>query len=236
MKTAIYIKSFPKDFPWLAYCLRSIEKFATGFSEVVVEIPIGSRLPLTKERVVYSKEYGNGYLLQQARKMYADKHVPTADHILFIDSDAVFNQPVTPESFMTDGKVNWLMTPRAQLEKAVPWFPVMQAFLGRRPEFEFMRCLPCVIPAWLPQEIRAFCRSKHRVELEQYIMSKKEFTEFNVFGHYLWEFHRDRIHWINTDDGTPAPKILQHWSWGGLTPAIKKTLDGLLYPRKEGTP
>lgn len=228
MKTAIYIKSYPKDFQWLTYCLRSIYKFASGFSEIVVEIPTGTHLPLTAEKIIHSPEYGNGYLLQQSRKMHADLHAD-ADFILFMDSDAAFTVPVTPESFKTDDKVHWMYTPRAQLEAAVPWFPVMEKFLGRRPKFEFMRRLPQCVPRHLLREIRAFCQSRHGQALESYIMSSAMFSEFNVMGFFMHEFHRDQAIWLNTDDGMSPATLVQHWSYGGLTPEIRKTLDGILY-------
>ena len=39
MKTSILVVSYLQDLPWLTHCLRSIEKFATGFHETVVLVP-----------------------------------------------------------------------------------------------------------------------------------------------------------------------------------------------------
>src|SRR6478736_3601571 len=101
MKVSIFIKSYPGDYEWLGHCLKSIQRFATGFSEVVVALPEEHPLPLTSERVVYVKEWGArrlgaptiGYYHQMFVKMCADIHCPDADAILYLDSDCVINRP-----------------------------------------------------------------------------------------------------------------------------------------------
>ena len=40
MKVSILIVTYGKDFHWLKWCLKSIEKFSTGFHELVVAIPM----------------------------------------------------------------------------------------------------------------------------------------------------------------------------------------------------
>ena len=50
--TDIFIKTYPGDFIWLEYCIRSIEKFVTGFRDIVIitdsgtELKIDSNLPI----------------------------------------------------------------------------------------------------------------------------------------------------------------------------------------------
>src|SRR4029077_1542764 len=109
MTCSILVKSFPKDFGWLSYCLKSIHKFASGFEEVVVIIPDDCDLPLTAERLVKVHEpgpsatnaghHGTGYAYQQVVKMNSDKYC-TSDFILHIDSDTIFTRPVKPKDFL----------------------------------------------------------------------------------------------------------------------------------------
>jgi hypothetical protein len=228
--TSLFIKSYRGDFRWLTYCLRSIQKFATGFQEIVIVIPDTDNLDhLTAERVVKVKESGTPYLFQQVVKMYADTYTD-ADFISFVDSDCIFVEPVTPETFMTDGKVNWLYTPWEHIPEDVKWREVMQKCLGEDPPAEMMRRHPQMIPRWALEEFRGFVAQKHGVSLEHYILSQpgRSFSEFNVCGFYLWLYHHDKIHWINTEDYLPPTVLSQYWSWGGITPEIEAEVKTLL--------
>lgn len=233
MTTAIFIKSYRNDFKWLSGCLRSIQKFATGFSEIVIAIPDTDSLDhLTAERVVKVKESeGRGYMFQQSVKMLADAFTD-ADHILLVDSDCLFTAPVTPESFLTDGKPNWLHTPWANVgdDAKRAWGEVMRKCVGENPPSEFMRRLPQIVPRWALEEFRGFIAKKHGVSLEYYIMNQpgRHFSEFNCLGFFLWLNHHDKINWINTDDGVPPTVVRQFWSWGGVTPEIKEERKAIL--------
>lgn len=232
MTTAIFIRSYSKDFPWLSYALRSIQKFATGFSETVIVIPDTDDLPgLTAERVVKVKDTMPGYMAQQNSKLHADLY-SDADFFLYVDSDCVFTEPVTPETFLTEGKVNWLHTPfeRVGEDARRAWFEVMRKCLGEEPPSEFMRRHPQLIPRWALQEFRGFVVEKHGVSLEHYIASQPlgAFSEFNCIGHYLWLHHHEKIHWLNTDDGVPPTVLDQRWSHGGVTPEIREQMERTL--------
>jgi Family of unknown function (DUF6492) len=229
--TALFIRSYSKDFPWLAYCLRSIQKFATGFSEIVIVIPDTDSLDhLTVEKVFKEKETMDGYMMQQASKMSADTYTE-ADFICFVDSDCCFVEPVTPETFMTAGRVNWLYTPWSKIaeETRVVWQEVMKRCIGEEPPAEFMRRHPQVIPRWALQEFRGFVAEKHGVSLEHYISVQpgKCYSEFNTIGFFLWLHHHEKIHWMNTEDFLPPTVLLQKWSWGGLTPEIRAELEAI---------
>jgi hypothetical protein len=229
--TAIFIRSYRGDFPWLAYCLRSIQKFATGFSEIVIVIPDTDNLDhLTAERVVKEKEVMEGYMQQQSTKMLADTFTD-ADFICFVDSDCVFTEPVTPETFMTDGKVNWLHTPWSKIADgpARVWRAVMQKCIGEDPPAEFMRRQPQIIPRWALQEFRGFIAEKHGVSLEHYIKTQpgRFFSEYNTIGFYLWLHHHEKIHWMDTEEYLPPAVLIQKWSWGGLTPEIRAELEAI---------
>ena len=231
MTTAIFIKSYPKDFEWLRYCLKSINKFATGFSEIVLVIPEGTDYPGTAERVVKVEEKAPGYMWQQVCKMYADQYT-TADNISFVDADCVFTEPVTPETFMTDGKPDWLHTPWEKIAATTraAWGDVMRRCIGQEAPAEFMRRHPQLIPRWALQEFRGFVADRHGVSLEHYIMNQPSghFSEFNCIGFYLWLCHHDKIHWMNTEDYLPPTVLTQRWSHGGITPEIRAEIEAVL--------
>ena len=69
----IMIRSYWRDFAWLEYCLRSIERYCTGFRAVIVAIPKKSvpwlrrHRPLPSHvRLVVCPDYDDDYLGQRS--------------------------------------------------------------------------------------------------------------------------------------------------------------------------
>jgi hypothetical protein len=220
--------------------LRSIVKFASGFSETVVLIPDDSDLKLTQERVVKVHEpagnnqmHGAGYVMQQVFKMNADKYC-TSDFICHMDSDTVFTKPVTPKDLMVDGKPLWLMTPFVEImptDKNLPaHFESIKAFSGIPPEFEYMRRHSQVIPRWAYGCFRDYVQQIHGQSFEQWAMAQKfrGVTEFNLIGQFLHREFPNFIHFHDTRFGIPESYVHQEWSWNGLTADMVDTFEKIL--------
>jgi hypothetical protein len=96
----IFIKTYPPDFVWLRYCLRSIAKFAHGFNRVVVvtpePLPQDDPIWTLPQVFVVKEEAADGYLSQQLFKLNAHQFCQS-DYILHTDSDTIFTEPVTPQ-------------------------------------------------------------------------------------------------------------------------------------------
>lgn len=233
MTTDLFVKSFSNDYEWLKYCLRSIQRFATGFRRVVVVVPQGEKPPTgTAEVVFHVAEYGEPYDFQQVIKMHAD-HFTDAEFICVTDSDTIFTRPVRPEDFIADQRrVRWLYTPYVSLsgDDSQTWKKVTEKFIGHEVGFEFMRRQPFTIPRWALQELRAWCHKVHGVTLERYIMTQpnREVSEFNFLGAYLWFYHRDKVEWQNTDEEMGTVFTHQSYSWGGFNPDLVKHLEAAL--------
>ncbi len=210
MTCDILIKTCKRDAPYHEHCLASIEKFCSGFRRVVV----------------VEGEHPPGYLHQQVVKMRADLHTD-ADFTLVTDSDTLFAMPVTPETFFTGDKVNWIVTPWDAEMLANPgtktWYDVMGQFHGKVPPFEFMRRQPFMLPRWLTKDLREWCEFQHSKDIEDYVMEKGVFSEFNVLGHHAWLFHRDKFNWIDTSiEVLPPPVTFQMWSHDPIEKNIKE--------------
>lgn len=230
----IFIKTREHDFPWLEWCLKSISRYATaqnGFGKVII-------LSETKPQGKFTEfdELGGsngfswnlapdkdpGYLWQQVCKLRADQFTD-ASFILFDDSDTIFTRPITPDDFIRNGKPIWQYTPldQARSDQQI-WVPVMEKFLGRRPQHEFMRRHPFIVPRWAFEEFRTFCKYRHGCNLEDYIMGQAVpgsptalvFSEWNCLGFFLWEYHRDKVEWILDADAGPAC-VYQGFTHGG---------------------
>ena len=223
--TAIVIKTYPKDYGWLAYCLKSIAKYCTGFSEVIVIRPREHPLGLTAETEV-PVDIPEGYLSQQVCKLNADLHTK-ADFVLHVDSDMVFTRPVTPDYFFHEGKPVWVTGSFDSISKKA-WFHVMAKCLQACPPAEFMRKCAIIAPRWIYAEFRKFIEATHNMTMEAYIMSQPghEFSEYNCLGFYAHLHHPEAFHWVDLDkEPTPDWPFVQKWSWGGLTPEIRAELE-----------
>lgn len=242
--TDIFIKSYPKDYEWLNYCLRSIDKHASGFRNVVLYLPDhgdGLVIPLGLQgrlNIKCGADSQPGYLWQQVVKLDADA-ATDADFILYMDSDCIFTRDVTPEDFIKDGKPVWGYAKADAIrdDQRKTWFPVMEKFLRKTPEAEFMRRHPFCVHRSMLQDVRQYCRYAHGTELSAYIMAQAKpgnplhlgFSEWNCLGFFLHEFHRDKVHWVEQGSAEWAPECVhQEWSHGGLTNEIRAKLEAML--------
>jgi FkbM family methyltransferase len=124
------------------------------------------------------------------------------------------------------------MTPYEGL--TVPWREPTEKFLGEPVEFEFMRRAPVLIPRWAYAELEAFCQRQHGCHVGDYIGRQplRAFSEYNAMGAFLYRYHRDKFHWIDTsatpESEWPELTVKQCWSYGGLTDEIRAEFDRIL--------
>lgn len=233
MTTDLFVRSYDGDSEWLKYCLRSIQRFATGFRRTIVVVPCGHNPPTGTSEVVFKvADIGEQYVQQQSDKMHAD-HFTDAEFVLYTDSDTIFTRPVCPSDFIADNRrPRWLYTPYSSINSGdgQTWKPVTQKFIGQPVELEYMRRHPFCISSALLKEFRAWIHRTHGVSMERYFMSQpyRECSEFNFLGAYLWFYHRDKVEWINTDEDIGTVFVHQSWSHGGLSDAIRADLERAL--------
>lgn len=232
MQVSIFIKSYRNDFKWLKYCLRSINKFYTGWDEIVIAVPERDRREieswgLTNERIVVVPEYGEGYLYQQVAKLQAYKYC-NGQFIQFVDSDIVFTEPLHVDFFFRDGHPIILKTryDGKRLGGAECWKDITEKALGYPVEFEYMR-RNCLVYHRSTLELI----SRSYPALEKYVMKQpnRAFSEFNFMGAFVEKFHSAGYKFLDTDkEEIPPQPWTQYWSWGGLNEETINQLEGLL--------
>lgn len=228
MTTAIFIKTWSGDLPWLEYCLHSIRKHSSGISEVVIAADLScieDVFPIAGDAKVYPvADWDNGYIQQQWVKINADLYTD-ADQILFVDSDCVFHTPFTPESFMRENKPVLMKTRYGNLGGAEAWHVITERFCGWPIEFEYMRRLPWMYRADSLKNFRAMF-----TDLYHHLRSLKDrsFSEFNALGAFIERFESEKYYVTDTEVWIPDSVAKQFWSWGGITPAIKSEIEGYL--------
>jgi len=235
MTCDIVIRSYYKDFRWLDWCLRSIERFCIGFGHAILVVPEASRerldwLGLSGDRTITCPDYADDYLGQQVTKLYADRF-SDADYICHVDSDCVFVQPVRPDTLFEQGLPRLTMVPYRTLDRHVPWRGLTERFIGAPVEYEFMRSPPYMFPRWLYPALRRHVRALHGVTAEHYVLSQppRGFSEINALAAYAYVHERDAFTWIDLSRAS-APEALcrAYWSWGGIDAGTEAELEALL--------
>jgi len=203
MRTAIFIRSYAKDAPWLEYALWSIQRFAKGFAYVVVTVPQYDRdifLPIVgrwSARLHAAFESPNkGMLHGEMRLCHADELCADADFILFMDSDCIFVEPACPSDYFVGGKPVLVCErydklfaspdPGAQAA-ARQWRPAVQQALGFAPTHETMRRHPAVFHNGLFAPFRAAVAQQTGKPFDEYVLSCRNeypqtFAEFDSLG------------------------------------------------------
>lgn len=229
MKTSILIVSYLKDRLYLELNLRSIEKFAKDFKEVVVLVPqeeyksfadLPSKYPITLVYYFRNCPQAQWHLMHQLQKCRADSWCPECDFVLHTDSDCMFTETVYPTDYFEHGKPVMLYESYSKLPSGSPWRAVTSAVLKRPVDHEFMRRHPQVNPVGIYSALRDRIEELHGMGFDEFVMSRKPdfpwgFTEHNIIGafafnHTEWQH---RYHWHDVSvDGTPKEKLIQFWS------------------------
>ena len=232
----IFIRSYQGDLGWLQHCLRSIQKFVTGYTEVVVVVPADQKPAFDQANmpVKVCGIWSNDYLGQQITKIHADTYCQPG-LITFVDSDCMFNGPMDLKELVDQ---TWrpiaLKTPYSKMSgQDQCWKEPTERALGMAVEFEFMRRLPITYKSeHLAQFRQWFLGQGDCISIEQYVLTKvqgREFSEFNAVGAWLHAFKHDEYKWLDTEkEELPKTVVDQHWSWGGMTPEIVAKAESLL--------
>lgn len=233
MNTHILIFSCIHDLPYLEYCLRSIDKFATGFSGVTVMIAKSEaegfvgltpkwKFPLTIKTYDAPEDRRFGHIAHQGEKCRADLYVPHGtDLVLFTDSDCIFTAPVTPETYMVDG-LPVLLIERYDSITGCPWKAPTDEIMGRSCDFEAMRRHPAVHWVEMFKDLRAHVERVQNMDFMPFVMTRKPdfpwgISEFNLMGSFV--LHGEWIgkyHLVDLTGGKPHPEsskyLMQFWS------------------------
>lgn len=229
MNASIFIKTCSKDLEWLNFCLKSIRKFGSGFSGVVIAADDDCQGLIEKitenERIVFCGMHHNGYIQQQLVKLRAAGYLPESEAVLFVDSDVVFYDRFSPESFMANGKPFLMKTQYGDLGGAEAWKPITEKFVGFQVNYEYMRRMPLM---YRVSSLESFCRvyGNRLKSLEE--MTTRDFSEFNALGAFIEKHESHLYEIIDTSVSIPPAVAKQYWSWGGISDEIRSEIEGFL--------
>ena len=75
--TDIFIKTYPGDFIWLKYCIRSIEKFVTGFRNIIIVTDSG-----TEFKGIFHKWLYDNNVLQRVAEPKRHQQMANVDNLI----------------------------------------------------------------------------------------------------------------------------------------------------------
>lgn len=207
--TEILIVTYRKDFPWLMYCLRSIQRFCKGFSRVVILVPQGDvdllfQMMATEktdnpELLIHVKDYyetpGKGMVQHMAMMAKADQFVlPDTKYVLHCDADCIFKMPTTPEHYFWNDKPYQIIRtwdslttedPRVPGSKVVSdclqWRQPTAIQLGFDSPFYTMCMNTAVFPIGFYKRYRDHIENVHRRDFDQVILAgRNEFPQTSM--------------------------------------------------------
>jgi hypothetical protein len=235
MKVSIHCVTVGKHFYYLKYMLRSVEKFASGFTELVILCPTVDRgeMELMQRQyhgsiplwVHYFDEWpGKGFLHHEYLVMCAEQHC-RGDFIQHMDSDHVFIEPTMPDDNFVDGKpilVYWDFESLIKVQGNMKyWQENSERAFGVKDEYEFMRRAPIIHARETYPASRAEIEHHVRTPLDLFVRSQRNefpqgFCEYGSLGSTAWRKLHDRYHWVNQpmvgELKSPGGKIRQAWS------------------------
>lgn len=242
----IFIKTYHKDFQWLKYCLKSIDKFASGFRNIIIVSDNDDHLipndylisnckvfyvSIPKKQPIYV-DHGIGYLWQQCIKLswynYTD-----ADAVLVMDSDEMFTCPTNPEHFKSHFKFNWFYRDWKDAGSGICWKESTDKLLQIDTAYEAM----CITGFILCRDTtialkNALCSIHGTNDIWEVLLKYNMTTmsEFNVFGSFVHHFDRKEYSQIYDKDLSKYHNItiLKSWSWGGLNKEDIETRNKIL--------
>ena len=231
---SVFIRTYEGDLDWFKYCLASLHRNLTGWDEIVICIPEGQEHKLrglvTDEKVVTCPVYADDYIGQQISKLQAHRHV-RGELVLFVDSDLVFHPGAQVANYLQADKPVILKESYARLVARHPelnlrkWQDVVKLVCGTKPTHEYMRRAPQLFLASTLRNLEAAFPGMEAHALRQPF---RLFSEFNVLGYFAERNEPGRYVFIDLEkEALPASQATQHWSWGGITPAVFAELVGL---------
>lgn len=235
MNAEILVVTFNRDFAYLPWLFRSIAKFCKGFViRVLVPTPDHAQTDAFVHRFLlekgieasvqsYDEWPGVGFLHHMAQIMRADEWCPAADFIAHMDADCIFTAPVTPETYIKNGKpymrYEYFSKLGVRHPGAAAWQAPTQACLPFLVTKETMRCHPGVFHRGLYAEARRQMEIKVQQPWDDYIKKQRNefpqsFCEFVTLGNVALHCFPDKYEPVEQsgDRVTPDNHVQQFHS------------------------
>lgn len=225
------------DAEWTLFMLRSVQKYARGFRNVVVVYPSKHRHLLEPictqfgncKRCEIDEPENDGHMRQNLTKCKADIF-SDADYIHHIDADCMVVSEYRPEMHFTEGRPDLLYSLFSKINS--PWQGITQRALGRSVDVETMRRFPFVYPRFLYGALRDRVQRVHGIDFDKYVLTApgiggawRGFSEFCSLGALAKYFYPDRFFFYETEIGMKPTQMKQYWTHSHITPHEREEIE-----------
>lgn len=226
--------SYPKDYAWLPFLWRSIDKYVTGFRRCVLVIEEQDQPPVDLPAYVDLKRCRNyrgteveGYWGQSIEGLRAHEYTD-ADVIWYLESDCVFTRRIDAASDQEYSIVTPMIVraPWGTVGPAEKWRAPTARIIGYDPPSEMMRRHPFVFHRATIGAAWDLCGGEERLRREH-----DHISQFNILGCAALKYHREFYREVHTDSAAsiPAPCMRQFWSHHTPDhPDVQRELKGIL--------
>ena len=230
--------TFRRDLEFAACAMRSVRKYATGFDENIVAVPVEDAAlfremakPLGFTVIPFEDWPGKGFLKHMAVICQADAYCYKADAILHLDSDCLFTEPVDASDYFINGKP---VLYREKFENfrhhanRYGWKATVRSAIGIDPEYEYMVRHPAVHVRSVYAVTRTLIEANTGMPWERHIaLCRNEypqtFAEFPTLGVVAQHYFEKSYHFIEQAHGNTEclvdksrGKVKDFWGPGGL--------------------
>lgn len=228
MKAEIFLVTYGNDYEFTSYTLQSIAKFGRGFAGITIVVPTRDEQlfkPLADRygctlRSYYESE-SKGFLHHQVCKCEADLWCPRdTDLVVHIDSDCIFKEPFSLDTFLEGGKPILLrehFEDFREYHARYSWKRCAEYALGLDVQWETMVRNPSVFHVDTYERMRRHIEKRHHYPFTQYVLLQRNefpqtYAEFPTLGAFALEYDADRYQ-IVTRLETPGPFYLTKPEW-----------------------
>jgi hypothetical protein len=230
--TSVFYVTYRNDAWWFDRSIRSVFKNLKGYSEIVAVAPEQDRdvfEKYTNVRWNFIPDWpGSNYYWQQWVKLEAMRYCANSSKVFHIDSDVM----VIRETNIISFENFWPITPYSSLPSDFVWRQPTEKVIGRKVDFEYMRCFPFVVNSEHYDMAIQHVAKHFNKTLEQYIREQSaippqngSFSEFNFLGALAHTFHPHLYNWIDLSrDKLPEiyENVVQLWSHTPIQEAEKQ--------------
>lgn len=234
----LFVRCPRKHHVWLKQMMRSVCKFASGFRNIHLIIPAGDIDPVEQlwiesvgeffERHEYHPDLvvhqnvewkDKEFLFSMLQVLNADVICGDADYIVFLDSDCLIVEPITPADFIIGGKPMIIRRPYVEMSDAErKWQSCITAATGLPAPYECMVRHPEVHIPRTCEIARGMIKAHTGMEpVDYYFKGRNAYpqdrVEFPLLGAVALACHPEKYNIIDFKTPTEPPrKLLQGWS------------------------
>jgi hypothetical protein len=217
----VVIRSYYRDFRWLALALGSLEQFVSGYRRVVVVVPRASlarldvAVPGSGANIVVRScgDFLDDYVGQQVTKLHADLYTD-ADIIFHLDSDQVFLAACDlRERLFDSGRLKMSFDRSCRRPAMDGWRRCPESFFRQAIPWNLATPPPLAVPRHIYAAVRDCCLKNHGRTISDYAFATAadRFCEMALLRGFAMLEEADEYRWVDAEHSELIPECRNFW-------------------------